>query len=398
MQECSPDRLFAAQQAGHALQGGFYSDREIYARELQRIFFRSWLYAGHLSQLPREGDYLVFAIAGESVIVTRSAPDTIRAHLNVCRHRGSRICLESQGNEKLFVCRYHGWTYNLDGSLRGAAHLPPEADKSALGLKPLHVVVFHGMIFINFAQRPAPFDAVSNDLDQALRPYGLAGAKVAARRNYPIAANWKLAVENYCECYHCIAAHPEFSEAHGRALPDQQVAALLDEVMARAPACGLTQHKLRRSWLAAGSVGIDRGFERYPLLHGFVTGSRDGKPLAPLLGSIRGYDGGTTDIHIGPVTFFLAYCDHVVVYRFTPRAIDSCDCEITWLVNGSAVEDRDYDVDRLTWLWQVTTEADKRIIEHAAAGVASHWYEPGPLTAMEDFTRRFVDWYLATMR
>ena len=111
------------------------------------------------------------------------------------------------------------------------------------------------------------------------------------------------------------------------------------------------------------ALGTDRDFERYPLVRGHLTGSREGKPVAPLMGSITGYDGGATDLHIGPMTFGLAYCDHVVLYRFTPRGIRNTDCEITWLVNGSAVEGRDYDLAELTWLWDITTIADKQIIE-----------------------------------
>ena len=224
-------------------------------------------------------------------------------------------------------------------------------------------------------------------------------AKVAHRQNYPIASNWKLAVENYCECYHCQPAHPEYSVGHGRALPDEECEAMLGEVMAKAPSVGLTQHRVRRSWLHAPSFGLDCGFDRYPLLRGHLTGSRDGKPVAPLLGTITGYDGGTTDLHLGPMTFGLAYCDHVVIYRFTPRGQYLTDCEITWLVNENAVEGRDYRLADLIWLWDVTTIADKTIIERNQAGVDSRYYVPGPLSpAMETFTQQFLDWYVAAMQ
>jgi len=176
------------------------------------------------------------------------------------------------------------------------------------------------------------------------------------------------------------------------------MAAPLDAVMQRAPEVGLTQHVVRRSWLDSGVLGTDRGFDRYPLLRGHLTGSRDGRPVAPLLGSISGYDGATTDLHLGPMTFGLAYSDHVVLYRFTPRAPRLTDCEVTWLVNASAVEGKDYDVPKLTWLWDVTTLADKKIIERNQAGVDSRFYVPGPLSSMEDFTQRFLLWYVAAMR
>jgi Rieske 2Fe-2S family protein len=131
---------------------------------------------------------------------------------------------------------------------------------------------------------------------------------------------------------------------------------------------------------------------------GHVTGSEDGQPVAPLLGEVRNYDGGTTDFQVGPVTFALAYCDHVVIYRFTPVSLDESECDITWLVNGDAEEGKDYDKARLTWLWDITTLADKRIIEQNAHGVSSRFYEPGPYSGMEEYTWKFISWYLLAIR
>jgi Rieske 2Fe-2S family protein len=388
----------AGYREGYALPGEVYRDPAIYEAEIRAIFLKSWLCVGHQSQIPAAGDYFLFEVAGESVILVRDAGGAIHALLNVCRHRGSRICDTPTGHETRLVCRYHGWAYGLDGTLRAAARMGPGFDRGAHGLRRLQLRVFEGLLFINFDPAPAPFEAIERDLAAPLAPYGLANARVAHRQNYPITSNWKLAVENYCECYHCAPAHPEYSTGHGRAVPTEEFETLLAEVMRRAPAVGLTDHVLRRSWLEAGALGTDRGFERYPLLRGHRTGSRDGQPVAPLLGSIRGYDGGTTDLHLGPMTFGLAYCDHVVLYRFTPRGLRQTDCEITWLVNGTAVEGRDYDRANLTWLWDVTTIADKQIIERNQAGVDSRYYVPGPLSPMEDFTRRFLNWYVATMR
>jgi len=103
-------------------------------------------------------------------------------------------------------------------------------------------------------------------------------------------------------------------------------------------------------------------------------------------------------MHIGPPTFFLAYCDHVVVYHFKPLTVDTADCEITWLVNENAEAGKDYVLDDLIWLWDLTTIADKQIIEGNQEGVNSRYYQPGPYSAMEDFTAGFIDWYLALMK
>jgi Rieske 2Fe-2S family protein len=390
--------LLDEHRAGFALPGGFYADPAIYEAEIGAIFLRSWLYVGHESQVARPGDWFLHEIAGESVIVVRSADGGINALLNVCRHRGSRVCIAAAGHDSRLVCRYHGWTYGLDGNLRAAAHLGGDFDKGDYGLRRLHVRLLAGLVFINFAADPPPFEELAADMAAPLAPYALERAKVAHRQNYPIVANWKLTVENYCECYHCGPAHPEYSVAHGRAVPPAEFEAELRQVMARAPEAGLTQHVVRRSWLDAGRLGIERGFDRYPLFHGHLTGSRDGRPVAPLLGTIRAFDGGATDLHLGPTTFGLAYCDHVVLYRFTPRGQHATDCEITWLVNESAVEGRDYRLADLTWLWDVTTIADKAIIERNQEGVASRYYVPGPLSEMEAFTGAFIDWYVAAMR
>jgi Rieske 2Fe-2S family protein len=385
-------------QRGHALPRAVYHDPGIYESEIRRIFLRSWLYAGHAGQIPAKGDYFLFEVAGESVIVIRDGEGTIHALLNVCRHRGSRICDAPEGRESRLVCKYHGWTYGLDGSLKAAGFPPERLDKSRLGLKRLDVRVLQGLVFVNFDPEPAPFDLIERDLGPLLAPWRLEQAKIAHRQSYPIEANWKLAVENYCECYHCLPAHPEYSVGHGRAIPSKDYAAQLEDVLCRAELVGLSRAETRHSWLAAGPIGTDRDFERYPLLRGHLTGSRDGKPVAPLMGTISGYDGGATDLHLGPMTFGLAYCDHVVLYRFTPRRIRLTDCEITWLVDGMAVEGRDYDVAALTWLWDVTTIADKRIIERNQLGIDSRFYEPGPLSPMEDFTHRFLEWYVVNMR
>lgn len=387
------DALLQRQEKMVAMDQAFYRDPDIYEREIDRIFLNSWLYAGHRSEIPDAGDWFLFEFAEESVIIVNGGDGEIRALLNVCRHRGSRVCIESKGCSRNLRCRYHGWTYDLDGKLISAAHMGERFDKSEIGLKAIRAEVLDGMIFVNFAEQPAGFEAIRDGLSEALRPYQLDNAKVAHRQSYPIRANWKLAVENYCECYHCAPAHPEYSKGHSLAKPDSRTGELNEEVMARAASCGLSDARINFIYRQAPAFGADYSYDRYAMWRGHVTGSEDGQPLAPLLGSIRDYDGGATDLQIGPVTFGLMYCDHVVLYRFTPLTRETADCDITWLVRGDAQEGVDYDKDRLTWLWDVTTAADKDIIERNQQGVNSRYYQPGPLSKMEDYTWKFLSWY-----
>ena len=222
-------------QKGTALDRAFYTDADIYERELSEIYLKSWIYAGHVSEIPESGDWFLFEMAGESVIIARSKEDKINAMLNVCRHRGSRVCLEQRGCSKSLVCRYHGWAYELDGKLRNAAHMRDDFDKSEISLKRIHCEILEGMIYVNFAQVPTPFDVVRDGMRDCLRPYRIDKARVAHREVFPINANWKLSLENYTECYHCAPSHPEYSKGHSlskpRVVPDVELEKILSKAV-----------------------------------------------------------------------------------------------------------------------------------------------------------------------
>ncbi len=398
MDQIAIEKLVDSQQHKHSLAREFYTDKVIYERDVDRIFMHSWLYAGHISEVSRPGDWFLFEFANESVIIVRSDENTVTALVNVCQHRGSRIRSEKSGCSRRLTCPYHGWTYALDGRLLVAAYMDEDFDKSKISLHRVRCEVFEGMIFINFDDEAAAFDPIRENMADCLKPYDIGNAKVAHRQSFLIEANWKLAVENYSECYHCAPSHPEYSKGHSLAKPGSQSAELRETMMAKASACGLGEKEVRKVYLNAEGFGADYAYERYPLWNEHLSGSDDGKPVAPLMGTISDFDGGTTDINIGPVTFGLAYCDHIVIYRFTPLSQDRSDCDITWLVRGDAEEGKDYTKERLTWLWDVTTQADQRIIENNALGVSSSFYSSGPLSNMENSEWAFIEWYLHTIK
>lgn len=383
----------AAQRSGYGLARAFYLDPDIYEHDLRRIFLRHWLCVGHASRVPEAGDYMVVEIGDESVIIARGQDGALRALLNVCRHRGAEVCPTRTGRTTYFVCPYHAWTYGLDGSLQAARHMPVDFDPRAHGLKPVHLRVVEGLVFISFADAPLRFDHVEATLRASLGNYGWAATRIAHSETYQISANWKLAVENYVECYHCAPSHPEYSRLHALEQPLPRIRALNERMEARTRALGV-EVGTRTEW-----VGSDTGAEaidcfRYALYDGVETGGPDGRAVAPLLGAFTGYDGGVTSVHLGPASFLVSYADHGVIYRFTPRGVDASEMEVIWLVRDTARPGIDYDVERLTWLWKVTSEADKRIIEHTARGVRSRFFEPGPLAPMEANERRYLEWYL----
>lgn len=386
--------LMAQCREGFGLPQGFYTSDAVFDHDLNTVFYRDWQFAAHVSEIPNEGDYVLFEVMEESIIVARGQDGEIRAMANVCRHRGSRVCIEPRGNTKRFTCPYHAWAFNLDGSLFNARLLDKDIDRTKLGLKQVAVEVFHGMVFVSLAENPTSFDVIRARLDAVLTPFGLDRTKIAHRISYPVKANWKLLVENYNECYHCASAHPEFSRSHSSHLVPERMAPWTEAMEARAATCGIPTdfYDCFADNRVAGSV--DFAYNRYSLYDEYKTGSQDGTPLAPLLGQITDYDSGASDLYVGMLNPMVIYCDHQVIYRFIPVDKDHSIQEIIWLVHGDAVEGQDYDVDRLIWLWDVTTVSDKLIIEKNAEGVASRYFEPGPFVSMERYTQRFTKSYL----
>ena len=387
------DRLVASHRPGHGLVRAFYHDQAIFERDMERVFRRHWHCLAHASVIANPGDFELFKLGDEAVILTRGMDGTVHAMLNVCRHRGAEVCTKEKGNAKMFVCPYHAWTYSNDGSLRAARLMPKDFDRTAHGLKKLHVRVASGLVFISFAETPLDFDPIEQSLRTSCGQYGWGDAKVAYRQSYPLDANWKLAVENYVECYHCGPAHPEYSQTHALEKPAEMIEQLNAAMEQRTCALGIEIGSANR-WQnsAAGQEAIHTF--RYALYDGVSSGSQDGSPVAPLMGRFTDYDGGVTSIHLGGTTFLVCYPDHGMIYRFIPKTSGTCEMELIWLVRGDAVEGQDYDLEKLTWLWKVTTEEDKKIIEHTARGVRSHYFVPGPIAPMEYNELRYIGWYL----
>ena len=387
-------KLVENHRSGWALDQRFYTDPSVYQFELDRIISRNWILVGHASQIANPGDFLTFNHATDSAIIVRGRDGTIRAFANVCRHRGSLICLENNGNSRKFVCPYHGWTYDHEGSLLAARSMPEDFVKEEHSLLPVSLEIIGGFIFVCFYDNPPSLSDAQRDLAEPISWFDFKNLKVAAEKTYPIAANWKLAIENYQECYHCATAHPEYSEIHTRKFAPERRERLQESMQSKMLDCGLGNLEIDfiDTWANPGQQGY--GYERMALIEGYQTGSRDGKPLAPLLGNLTGFDGAASDFVIGPFTFLLAYSDHVVAYVFSPVDHSNCTCKIFWLVRGDAIEGKDYDVEALTWLWDITTQADEKIIVNNWKGVRSRYYKPGPFSKMEAMEQRYIDWIL----
>ncbi len=391
------EELIASQKPGYSLDQRFYTDDDIFELETERVVNRNWILAGHVSEVAKPGDFKVFNVGKESAIIVRSQDGGIKAFANVCRHRGSRVCLESNGNAKKFICPYHGWTYDTDGNLIAARNMDSDFDVDSHGLKSVSLEIVHGFLLVCFSDSPPSLENCKKDLDEPMAMFDSENLKVVAHKEYAIPANYKLSIENYLECYHCATAHPDYARMHTLMLDDRKRARVQKHMLDKMSACGLRQIEFAYSENRARRGEMGYAYSRTALFDGYVTGSKDGSPVAPLLGELSDYDGGASDFTLGAFSFLLAYSDHIVAYVFTPVDKDNCKCEIYWLVRGDAVDGKDYDVEKLTWLWDITTKADKTIIVNNSKGVHSRYYEPGPFSGMEEDERSYIEWLLGEL-
>jgi phenylpropionate dioxygenase-like ring-hydroxylating dioxygenase large terminal subunit len=397
--------LGAMTRAGYSLPQEFYVSEDVFKADFDQVISQKWILAGHVSRIPNKGDYFLFKIGGEQIIIIRENADSVRAFFNVCRHRGSTLCQAESGNAPKLVCPYHAWTFGLDGKLLAARLMPEDFDKADNSLHGCHIRVFHGLIFINLSEdEPADFDATFGDMGPTLDYHGLADARIAHAGSYPTTANWKLVVENFFECYHCVPSHPEFCSMHAA---DSLVAVGAGPSSGPAEAIASFAPKLKAWEDSAAALGrpigtIDEPPESSHLRllmqrmnkPGWAAETQDGAAPAPLMGKRTQADGGRMHLSFSPFSQIVADDHFAILFLFTPRAAMQSDVEMIWLVDGRATE-ADVDIEKMIWGYHATTTQDKIITENNQAGIMSSRYRPGRYSEQEGSVIKFQKWYLA---
>ena len=204
--------LIETRKPGHALERPFYTSQDIFRLDLDAIFGNHWIYVGVEPDVAEPGDVMTVDIGSHAILIVRHDDMSVRAYHNACRHRGARLVDGPKGSVGNIVCRYHQWTYNLDGNLIFAEHMNPDFDRSCHGLKPVHLRSVSGLLFLCLSDTP-PADI--DDMERALTPYlerhDVRNTKVAAEIDLIEEGNWKVTMENNRECYHCAVSHPELT-------------------------------------------------------------------------------------------------------------------------------------------------------------------------------------------
>ncbi|HUF44062.1 MAG TPA: aromatic ring-hydroxylating dioxygenase subunit alpha [Aestuariivirgaceae bacterium] len=357
---CYADGAAEGADAFRLLPRVYYVSPEIFAKEVEQVFFRQWIFLGHASQVKDVGDYFLETFAGESLILVRESAERIAGYFNVCRHRGHPLCKDETGSVRQFTCPYHRWSYGLDGGLRRAPGSPDgeQFDYRDWGLHRFSIEVWNGFIF-GWLSRDEPPSLASRlaAADGDFRLLETQRVKEAHRESYDIDANWKLLLENYLECYHCEGAHPELCVS-------------MD--------VGATYANTESDWAGEYFSGL------LQLRPGMKTGSMDGQPVSMMLGGLAGKsdvpDGFGAGIGIVPtLTRVIFHIDHGIVHMLRPVDVGCVRWETRWYVHEDAVEGEDYDVAKLTELWKVTNRQDLALCEAAYQGVLSRRFVSGPL-------------------
>jgi phenylpropionate dioxygenase-like ring-hydroxylating dioxygenase large terminal subunit len=354
------------------LPGRYYYDPAVYALELERIFTTMWVCVGRADALSGPGDYQVAMVGQESIIVVRGRDAVLRAFFNVCRHRGTRICVEAAGHLKGAIqCRYHAWTYGLDGRLIGAPNIlnDEQFDRTAFGLLPVALEVWEGLIWVNLADEPG---GVARQLTEPILErfgdyvgfarYGVGELKPGKTISYAIRANWKVLVENFMECYHCGPLHPEFCDL-------------------------LPGFKAGQIYAEGDAATLADGVEAFSM-----TGKASRPPLPGLLpADLRRYYG----IVLAPNVLLNLLDDHVVIHTLHPEAPDRTRIVCDWLFHPTALAEPDFDPSDTVAIFDVVNRQDWEVCEQTQLGMTSKAYRSGGVyVPAERHIRAFCDFVL----
>ena len=163
--------LLMSRKPNHSLPRAFYTDPDVFQIDLERIWYKNWLFAVPDCELPKAGSYVTYRVGLYSVIIVRGSDGVVRAFHNSCRHRGSTLCRTAKGTNPKIVCPYHQWTYELDGRLLWARDMDADFDPSLHGLKPVHCRDVAGLIYICLAEEAPPFELFRRAGEPLLAPH-----------------------------------------------------------------------------------------------------------------------------------------------------------------------------------------------------------------------------------
>jgi Rieske 2Fe-2S family protein len=350
-------------QGATTLPAAYYVDEEYFRREMSVLFGRMWLCAGRAESVARPGQFFVREVLGESVIVTRAQSGVVQAFYNVCRHRGTKMCTESEGAFAGSIqCPYHAWTYDLEGRLIGAPHMDevPHFKKDDYPLHRVHAGEWDGHIFLNLSQDPAPLRKQLADLPGKFTAWRMGDLRIGHRIVYDVRANWKLVVQNYNECLHCPNLHPALNKLSHYLSGENE--------------------PLQETYMGG----------RMDLRPGVATLSVDGTCPRAFLPGLSAEDVRRVYYYaIFPNMLLSLHPDYMLVHTLWPIAPDRTINICEWHFHPDALAQPGFDASDAIDFWDLTNRQDWHVCELSQAGISSRAYTPGPYSNREDLLYAF---------
>lgn len=386
-------KLIGEREPGQSLPQAFYTDDDVFQHDLEKLWNRQWVFVASAAEFTKTGSYVTVQLGSFTVVLVRGKDELVRAFHNTCRHRGSRICSQVKGTSSRLVCPYHQWTYELDGKLIWARDMGTEFKPSDHSLTTVRCETAGGMVFICLADPAPDFSQVKAAADLYSAPHRIDELKVAHQSTIIEKGNWKLVLENNRECYHCAGQHPSLCRSYNDnpdlvGSDDSAEAAEGQAHVLRCEQAGLPSRYI---------IAPDGQWRlvRIPLLEDAISYTMDGQLAAPLIPGIPFANAGTLLFFHYPNTWNHYLSDHVLNFRVLPVSATETEVQTTWLVHRDAVEGKDYDLTRLTEVWEITNDEDRRVVEENQIGISSPAYRPGPYsTKQESGVDQFINWYL----
>jgi Rieske 2Fe-2S family protein len=360
-----------------------YFDPRQYERELQRIWYRNWVYVGRSSDLARARSFRTFEIGDQRILLVRDEQRALQGFYNTCRHRGAALCREPEGMLRAgtIVCPYHAWVYNLQGDLLRTSSKAHASgfDVADFPLYRISVKEWNGFIFVALNDRPPPFEKIFDLPLNRLDAWPLEELVVGHVLSKTMRSNWKIFWENYNECLHCPGVHPQLSQ--------------LVPIYGR----GLLEERDDPQW-RAHAADPDPKFKG-GLRSGAATWSLDGKTTGVPFPGLSDADRKAGYVYMTglPSVFLVGHVDYVRVVRLLPLGPELTEMRVEYLFSPQTLADPQFDLRNVVDFTNRVMTEDAQVCELNQLGLRARPHLRGVVMPEEYVVRQFHEWLRAEL-
>ena len=340
------------------LPAKYYTDPQVFKKEMERFYFNSWIHAGRTEEIGEVGSFIKREVGGESVVLLRNEKNTFSGFYNVCPHRGTQLCEHAEGKFTGRVqCPYHAWTFSYEGALVGAPGMNEVAGFAAseFPLRTFAVEEWGGHLFVNLSlEKAKPLAQQLDKLPEKFKSWNMQDLKLGKRIVYDVKANWKLILQNYSECLHCPVIHPALAKLSHY---------LSGENEPPHPA------------YLGGRMVLKPGVKTMTM-----DGNTTRKPLPGLpaeeLSHVYYYS-------LLPNFLLSLHPDYMMTHTMWPKGNDRTEVVCEFHFHPDAMAQNNFSAEDAFEFWDLTNRQDWHVSELSQRGISSRAYLPGPYSNRE---------------